>query len=51
MGGATTWGEPVVTIPAANNDSTVRIIFTWLNDTQNGAQPPAAIDNIKLIAP
>jgi len=51
MGGATTWGEPVVTIPAANNGNTVRIIFTWQNDTQNGSQPPAAIDNIKLIAP
>ena len=24
--------------------------FTWTNDSQNGAQPPAAIDNVKVMA-
>jgi|GEM_PF-3456188 len=50
MGGATTWGEPVVAIPATNNGTTVRIVFSWINDSNTGTQPPAAIDNIELIA-
>jgi len=50
MGGAATWGEPVIAIPADNNGTTVRLIFTWNNDSNLGGQPPAAIDNIELIA-
>jgi len=48
VGSATIWGEQVIAIPAGNNNSTVRIIFTWINDSNSGTQPPAAIDNISL---
>ncbi|WP_255492376.1 fibronectin type III domain-containing protein [Myroides sp. NP-2] len=31
-----------------NQGETIRLVFEWINDDQNGTQPPAAIDHIRL---
>lgn len=49
MGGATTWNDVVITIPANVTDTTMRLVFTWHNDGSQGTQPPAALDNIVLV--
>jgi len=42
------WQEINISIPASNNGSTKRLVFSWVNDSSVGTQPPAAIDNIIL---
>jgi len=39
-----------VTVPASFAGTTFRIFFYWKSDTSVGAQPPAAIDNIRLVS-
>jgi uncharacterized repeat protein (TIGR02543 family) len=48
MGGATTWNQASISIPAANSGTTKRLVFTWYNDSSDGTQPPVAVDNIVL---
>ncbi|MFM7726957.1 MAG: hypothetical protein ACKO7B_09650, partial [Flavobacteriales bacterium] len=38
------------TIPASFAGTTFRLIFSWKSDTSVGTNPPAAIDNIRLIS-
>lgn len=41
---------PQSVINNCTSASTVRIIFTWKNDTSGGSNPPAAVDNISLVS-
>lgn len=44
------WQEVTLDIPAGVNGQTKRLVFSWRNDSSLGAQPPAAIDNIRIVA-
>jgi len=44
-----TWQEAALDIPQSCNGQTKRFVFTWVNDSQLGNQPPAALDNIRII--
>jgi uncharacterized repeat protein (TIGR02543 family) len=46
--GGTGWNQASISIPASNSGTTKRLVFTWVNDTSDGTQPPAAVDNIVL---
>jgi uncharacterized repeat protein (TIGR01451 family) len=37
-------------LPASAAGTTQRLVFSWRNDSSAGTQPPAAIDNIRLIS-
>lgn len=39
-----------LTLPAAYEGQTARLIFEWRNDGSGGTQPPAAVDNINISA-
>jgi uncharacterized repeat protein (TIGR02543 family) len=43
------WTQVRIVIPASNNGTTRRLVFTWVNDGSVGTQPPAAVDNIMLV--
>ena len=44
-----TWQQKTITLPAeAFSGKTMRLIFSWRNDKQDGTQSPAAIDNISI---
>jgi hypothetical protein len=45
-----TWQTIHETLLSSLSGTTKRLVFTWRNDHQGGAQPPAAVDNIKLEA-
>jgi len=49
--GGTFWNQESVVIPASNNGTTKRLVFTWINDNLIGTQPPIAVDNIMVGAP
>ncbi len=49
MGGATVWNYARIIIPASNNGTAKRLLFTWVNDANGGNQPPIAVDNIVLV--
>ncbi|HUH57386.1 MAG TPA: fibronectin type III domain-containing protein, partial [Pseudomonadales bacterium] len=40
--------ETYTSIPSSYANGTYRLVFSWRNDASGGAQPPAAIDNIKV---
>ena len=42
------WNKISISIPAFNAETTKRLVFTWSNDSSQGTQPPAAIDNIVI---
>ncbi|MDD4309852.1 MAG: T9SS type A sorting domain-containing protein, partial [Candidatus Cloacimonetes bacterium] len=44
------WQEVTLDIPAGVNGTNRRLVFTWRNDSSDGTQPPAAIDNIRIVA-
>ena len=46
--GGTGWNQATINIPASNSGTTKRLVFTWVNDSSAGTQPPIAIDNIEL---
>ncbi|MDR0502599.1 MAG: InlB B-repeat-containing protein [Treponema sp.] len=48
LGGSSDWNQATIDIPASNNGTTKRLVFTWRNDNSQGSQPPVAIDNILL---
>ncbi|QHJ08642.1 T9SS type A sorting domain-containing protein [Hymenobacter busanensis] len=37
-----------VQLPSGLAGTTKRLLFTWVNDGSQGAQPPAALDNVRL---
>lgn len=44
-----TWQEAKLTIPSEYYGQTKGLVFSWKNDTQLGYQPPAAIDNVRVL--
>jgi uncharacterized repeat protein (TIGR02543 family) len=42
------WQRATISIPASHSGSTMRLVFSWRNDSSGGSQPPVAIDNIVL---
>jgi uncharacterized repeat protein (TIGR02543 family) len=43
------WTQKSISLPAAAfSGKTMRLVFTWRNDSSYGTQPPAAIDNISI---
>jgi len=46
--GGTNWNSATISIPATNSGTTKRLVFTWVNDSSQGTQPPIAVDNIVL---
>jgi hypothetical protein len=44
------WQEVTLDIPAGVNGSSKRLVFSWVNNAGVGTQPPAAIDNIRIVA-
>lgn len=45
----TTWQTFNYNLPSCGG-TTMRLVFTWRNDGSVGTQPPAAVDNINIIA-
>jgi len=46
------WSQKTITLPAATfSGKTMRLVFSWTNDSILGTQPPAAIDNILITKP
>ncbi|MDR0728631.1 MAG: M12 family metallo-peptidase [Prevotellaceae bacterium] len=45
------WQNVSHLLNAAYAGTTKRIVFSWINDDNTGAQPPAAIDNIRIYQP
>ncbi|HQM03720.1 MAG TPA: S8 family serine peptidase [Candidatus Cloacimonas sp.] len=43
------WKEAELDIPNSLSGRPQRIIFAWKNDTTGGTQPPAAVDNIRVL--
>ncbi|MDR1341697.1 MAG: leucine-rich repeat protein [Prevotellaceae bacterium] len=43
------WQRTSIALPASSGAR--RLVFSWRNDGNDGAQPPAAIDNIAITAP
>jgi len=42
------WSQKVINLPAMQENTTKRIVFTWRNDGGVGDQPPAGVDNIVI---
>ena len=43
------WTRRAITLPASIfSGKTIRLVFTWRNDSSGGTQPPAAIDDINI---
>lgn len=49
-GAQSTWTTENILIPAANAGTTMRLVFSWINDGSFRTNPPAAVDNISLTA-
>lgn len=47
--GSADWQYVSLPIDPANAGTIKRLIFTWRNDLAGGSQPPAAIDNIRIV--
>lgn len=43
------WQEVTLDIPSGVNGSTKRLVFSWTNDASGGTNPPAAIDDIRIV--
>ncbi|MDR2361832.1 MAG: M12 family metallo-peptidase [Prevotellaceae bacterium] len=48
---STDWQNVNIPLNTAYAGTTKRIVFSWINDDNTGAQPPAAIDNIRIYHP
>jgi len=42
------WNNVDINIPSSWSGQTGRLVFTWNNDGEGGAQPPVAIDNLSI---
>ena len=45
-----TWQNASLSLPGSYANTTQRIYFLWCNDNYIGTNPPAAVDNISLVA-
>ena len=43
------WTEVTLDLPEGLNGQTKRLVFSWRNDASSGTQPPAAVDNIRIV--
>jgi len=48
--GIMNWERQEILLPASYANQTMQLVFRWYNDNMSGANPPAAIDNISLVA-
>lgn len=46
----TSWQNADIELPTGIAGSTKRLVFTWRNDSSSGAQPPAVIDEIRIVS-
>jgi len=46
---ANVWQTVTLDLDPALANSTKRLVFTWRNDGNSGTQPPAAVDNIRIL--
>jgi hypothetical protein len=46
--GKTEWQHVEFSFPTTYSNVTKRLLFTWYNNSSSGAQPPAAIDNVRI---
>jgi large repetitive protein len=44
------WQNGIISLPASLSGTTKRLVFSWKNDNGGGTNPPAAIDNISIMA-
>jgi hypothetical protein len=48
--GLSSWTQRTVNLPATTfSGKTIKLVFSWVNDNSIGTQPPAAIDDIKIL--
>lgn len=45
-----TWTNTSYQLPTSYENTSVRLVFEWINDGSLGDNPPAAVDNISLIS-
>jgi hypothetical protein len=45
-----TWTEVTLNLAGSLTGYTKRLVFSWINDNSEGAQPPVAIDDISIVA-
>jgi len=50
LSGSSTYQTFTMDLPCSVVGTTQRLVFSWVNDDEFGTTPPAAIDNISLIA-
>ncbi len=50
LSNSSTWQNHSLQLPANLSGSTKRLVFSWKNNGSLGIQPPAAIDNIRIVA-
>lgn len=48
--GIMNWERKEILLPASYANQTMQLVLRWYNDGMSGANPPAAIDNISLVA-
>lgn len=48
--GIMNWERQEILLPASYANQTMQLVLRWYNDGMSGANPPAAIDNISLVA-
>lgn len=48
--GIMNWERQEILLPASYANQTMQLVLRWYNDNMSGANPPAAIDNISLVA-
>ena len=44
------WERQEILLPASYSNQTMQLVFRWSNDFMSGSNPPAAVDNISLVA-
>lgn len=50
FGQSSAWTTQTYLLPASYAGQVMRLVFEWRNDGSGGTQPPAAVDNINVIA-
>lgn len=48
--GISSWERQEILLPASYANQTMQLVLRWYNDSMEGTNPPAAIDNISLVA-
>jgi hypothetical protein len=48
--GISSWERQEILLPASYANQTMQLVLRWANDFMEGTNPPAAVDNISLVA-